>query len=42
MVGVAAGRVQRAVVSAGWGAKAILVFVLAGLMASPGSSCSAW
>ena len=36
MVGVAAGRVQRAVVSAGWGAKAILVFVLAGLMAVPG------
>jgi inner membrane protein len=36
MVGVAAGRVQQAVVSAGWGAKAILVFVLAGLMAVPG------
>jgi inner membrane protein len=32
----AAGRVQRAVVSVGWGAKAILVFVLAALMAIPG------
>ncbi len=34
--GAAAGRLSRAVVSAGWGAKAMLVFALAGLMAIPG------